>query len=63
VPGYEIARAATSGGVYSTVATVDKGVVKYNDATANAGTTYYYKVRAKAGDEYSPFTPEVSGKR
>lgn len=63
VTGYEIARATTSGGAFSTVGTVDKGVVKYNDTTASTGTTYYYKVRAKAGTEYSPYTNEVSGKR
>jgi hypothetical protein len=63
VTGYEVARATTAGGVTTTVATVDKGVVKYNDTTAEAGTTYYYKVRAKAGSEYSPYTNEVSGKR
>jgi hypothetical protein len=63
VTGYEIARATTSGGVFSTVGTVDKGVIKFNDATAEVGTQYYYKVRAKAGTEYSPYTVEVSGKR
>ena len=63
VTGYEVARATSSGGVFSTVGTVDKGVVKYNDATASTGTTYYYKVRAKAGTEYSPYTSEVSGRR
>jgi hypothetical protein len=63
VTGYEVARATTSGGVTSTVATVDKGVVKYNDTTPEAGTTYYYNVRAKAGSEYSSYTSEVSGKR
>ena len=63
VTGYEIARATSSGGIYSTVTTVEKGVLKYNDTTASAGTTYYYKVRAKAGSEYSPYTSEVSGKR
>ncbi len=63
VTGYEIARATTSGGVFSTVGTVEKGVVKYNDTTATAGTTYYYKVRAVAGTEFSPYTAEASGKR
>lgn len=63
VTGYEVARATTSGGVYSTIGTVDKGVVKYNDTSAEVGTMYYYKVRAKAGSEYSPYTAEVSGKR
>ncbi len=63
VTGYEIARATSAGGVFSTVGTVEKGVVKYNDTTAAAGTTYYYKVRAAAGTEYSIYTAEVSGKR
>ena len=63
VTGYEVARATTSGGVFSTVGTVDKGVIKYNDTSAEVGTMYYYKVRAKAGSEYSPYTAEVSGKR
>ncbi len=63
VTGYEVARATTSGGVFSTVGTVEKGILKYNDTTATAGTAYYYKVRAVAGSEYSPYTAEVSGKR
>ncbi len=63
VTGYEIVRGTSAGGVYSTLTTVDKGIIKYNDTTAAAGTTYYYKVRGAAGNEYSPYTSEVSGKR
>jgi len=63
VTGYEVSRATTAGGVASIIATVDKGVIKYNDTTTVAGTTYYYKVRAVAGHEFSPYTSEVSGKR
>ena len=63
VTKYEIARATSAGGVHSTIGTVDKGVIKYNDTSASAGTTYYYKIRAVAGTEYSPYTTEVSGKR
>ena len=63
VTGYEISRATSAGGVATTVATVNAGVVKYNDSTGSAGTTYYYKIRAKAGSEYSNYTAEVSGKR
>jgi hypothetical protein len=63
VTGYEVARATTSGGVFSTVGTVAASVLKYNDTTASSGTTYYYKIRAVAGSEYSPYTAEVSGKR
>jgi hypothetical protein len=63
VTGYEVSRATSAGGAGSTVATVDKGVLKYNDTTAEAGTTYYYKVRAVSGSEYSPYSREASGKR
>jgi len=63
VTKYEIARATTSGGVFSTIDTVEKGVLKYNDTTAEVGTTYYYKVRAMAGSDPSAYTAEVSGKR
>ncbi len=63
VTGYEVSRATSAGGATTTVATVNAGVVKYNDTTADAGTTYYYKIRAKAGKESSAFTSEVSGKR
>lgn len=41
VTGYEVARATSSGGVYSPVATVSTSVVKYNDTTAEVGTMYY----------------------
>jgi len=63
VTKYEIARATTSGGVFSTIDTVEKGVLKYNDTTAETGTTYYYKIRAMAGSDPSAYTAEVAGKR
>lgn len=63
VTTYEIYRATSAGGVGSTIGTVNVGTVKYNDTTATAGTTYYYKIRAKAGSEFSPYTAEVPGKR
>lgn len=63
VTGYEISRADTAGGIYSVIATTAKGVLKYNDTTATVGTTYYYKIRAVSGTDYSPYTNEVSGKR
>lgn len=69
VTGYELVRSTTAGGPYSTLATVGAGIanstgwIKYADATAEVGTTYYYKVRAAAGIAYSPYTVEVSGKR
>jgi hypothetical protein len=59
----EISRSDTSGGTLSGIATVDKGVLNYNDTTAVVGTTYYYKLRAKSGNDSSVYTNEVSGKR
>jgi hypothetical protein len=63
VTGYEISRSDTSGGTLSVIATVDKGVLSYNDTTAAVGTTYYYKLRAKSGNDFSAYTNEASGKR
>ena len=63
VTGYEISRSDSSGGALSVIATVDKGVLNYNDTTAAVGTTYYYKLRAKSGTDFSTYTNEVSGKR
>jgi hypothetical protein len=63
VTGYDISRATSAGGVYSILTTVNAGVLKYNDTTASAGTTFYYKMRAVSGSEYSTYTAEASGKR
>ena len=59
VTGYEIDQATTSGGPYTVLTTVNAGVLKYNDTSAAAGTTYYYKIRAVSGTDYSPYTSEV----
>ena len=63
VTGYEISRSTTSGSSYSVIATVDKGVLNYNDTTTVVGTTYYYKLRAKSGTDFSAYTAEASGSR
>jgi len=60
VTGYEIARATATGGPYTAVATVGKGVFLYHDSAAGGGTTYFYKVRAMAGKAYSPYTEVVA---
>lgn len=63
VDGYEVERSTSADGIYTIVTTTGAGVLKYNDTGALPGTTYYYKVRAKSGSEYSDYTAEVSGKR
>ena len=59
---FEVTKGIKAGIMLKTT-TVDKGVVKYNDTSASVGTLYYYKIRAVAGSEYSPYTIETSGKR
>jgi hypothetical protein len=63
VTGYEIARSETSGGTFTKLADVEKGVSKYEDTTATVGITYYYNVRAAGGDGFSEYSGEASGKK
>lgn len=63
VEGYEVERSSTSGGIFSNLTTTAAGVVKYNDTGAFAGSTYYYRIRAKSSCGPSPYTAEISGKR
>lgn len=63
VTGYEIVRANLASGPFITVAKVDKGVSEYVDTTAAPENIYYYKVRAMAGTEESPYSNTVTGER
>jgi hypothetical protein len=63
VTDYEIVRSETAGGPYMKLGTVTKGILRYEDTTAITGTTYYYKVRALSGKEYSEYSNEAVGKR
>lgn len=63
VTGYEIVRADRFTGPFETVATLGKGISQYIDITASPEIIYYYKVRAVAGKEYSPFSNTVAGER
>ena len=64
VTGYEIVRSANIfSGPYTTVATVNNGVSQYTDTTAEPENIYYYKVRAVAGDVFSPYSNTVAGER
>jgi len=60
VTGYEISRSTTSGGGYSALGTVEKGILKYEDTAVEAGNTYYYKVRAVGVSGYSEYSNEAS---
>ena len=63
VTAYEILRADLASGPFITVAKVDKGVSEYVDTTAAPEIIYYYKVRAIAGTEQSPYSNTVTGER
>ncbi len=63
VTGYEIVRSDRASGPFDNVATVNKEVSEYIDTTASKEVIYYYKVRAKAGNMYSPDSNTVTGER
>jgi hypothetical protein len=63
VTGYEIDRSDRASGPFDNVASVNKLVSEYIDTTAAKEIIYYYKVRAKAGDRYSPYSNTVTGER
>jgi len=63
VTGYEIARATLASGPFETIAKVSKGVLTYHDSTAQPEIIYFYKVRAVAGKEYSPYSNVAAAER
>ncbi len=63
VTGYELVRSDRASGPFDVVASVNKDVSEYIDITASKEIIYYYKVRAKAGDIYSPYSNTVTGER
>ena len=62
VTGYEIERASSAGGNYSSVTTVPKQQYNYNDTTAGAGATWYYRIRSTS-DIGKSYPAEVSAAR
>ncbi|MCW3465412.1 fibronectin type III domain-containing protein [Chitinophaga nivalis] len=54
--GYEVWRSNTAEGAYSLITTVGANVVTYQDNGLGSNTTYYYKVRAVAGNINSEYS-------
>lgn len=58
--GYEVARATTSGGPYTIIATPGSGTTRIKDTDVANSTTYFYVVRTVASGWTSPDSTEVS---
>jgi hypothetical protein len=58
--GFSIERKIGVGGTYSVIATTGSGIATYVDNGASADTTYFYRVRAFTGSEYSDYSNEAS---
>lgn len=61
VTGYELSRSTEWCGPYTPIASVEPGVLKFKDVSAERGTVYYYRVRAMAGKEFSVYAATPSG--
>ncbi|HAM53286.1 MAG TPA: hypothetical protein DCP92_22280 [Nitrospiraceae bacterium] len=61
VTGYEIVRSKDYRGPYHKIATVNKGIRHYEDSSIRPQVIYFYKVRAIAGDSYSPYSNAAVG--
>lgn len=61
VTGYEIVRATDYRGIYKRVGVVGKGISHYDDLSVHPKGIYFYKVRAIAGDSYSPYSNVATG--
>ena len=58
--GFKIERKTGSGGTYAEIATVGANVTNYSDTGLNAGTTYFYRVRAYNSTSNSSYSNEAS---
>jgi hypothetical protein len=58
--GFKIERKTGAGGTYAEIATVGANTTSYSDTGLSASTTYYYRVRAYKGGDYSDYSNEAS---
>lgn len=57
---FEVARALTGNGVFSTVGTIAANGNSFTDSGLAAAKTYYYKIRAIGNSNESPYSAQVS---
>ncbi|UII34887.1 hypothetical protein LVD17_13830 [Fulvivirga ulvae] len=57
---YEIERSLSETGGFARVAATVRGAGQYKDSKLTGGTTYYYRVRATNGQEFSAYSNVVS---
>lgn len=58
--GFAIERKEGAGGTYTEIGRTAQNVTSYVDSSLQPGVTYYYRVRAYRGDQYSDYSNEVS---
>jgi len=58
--GFRVERKTGVGGTYAQIGTVGTGVAAYADTSASPSTTYFYRVRAFIGSNYSSYSNESS---
>jgi hypothetical protein len=63
VTGYQVDRASSADGIYTSIGSVEAGSDAFNDTGALPGSSYFYKVKAVADGLSSEFTSAVSGAR
>lgn len=57
---YYVERATASGGPYTQVGSLGANVITYSNTGLSVGTTYYYRVRAYDGTNYSAYSSVVN---
>jgi hypothetical protein len=60
VTGYDILRSTRVDGDFEVISSVTKGVNRYVDTSAQDGTSYYYRIRALAGESFADSPPSAA---
>ncbi len=58
--GFSVERKTGAGGTYAQIGITATDIATYTDNSVTPATTYFYRVRAFAGSNYSPYSDEAS---